>query len=58
MNGLNQRGDDPLTLRRVHTERDFAHFLQSASGFEHLKNHLRVITSSPTGYELRCGKIE
>jgi peptidoglycan/xylan/chitin deacetylase (PgdA/CDA1 family) len=48
VNGLNQRGDDPLTLRRVHTERDFAHFLQSTSGFEQLKNHLRVITSSPT----------
>lgn len=57
-NGLNQRGDDPLTLRRVHTERDFAHFLQSASGFEQLKNHLRMIRSSPTGYELRYGKIE
>ncbi|HKQ77331.1 MAG TPA: polysaccharide deacetylase family protein [Blastocatellia bacterium] len=58
MNGLNQRGDDPLTLRRVHTERDFAHFLQSTSGFEQLKNHLRAITSSPPGYELRFGKIE
>jgi len=34
VNGLIQRGDDPLTLRRVHTERDFAHFLQSTSGFE------------------------
>ncbi|HKC85820.1 MAG TPA: polysaccharide deacetylase family protein [Blastocatellia bacterium] len=58
VNGLIQRGDDPLTLRRVHTERDFAHFLQSTSGFEQLKNHLRVITSNPTGYELRSGKIE
>jgi len=52
MNGLNQRGDDPFALRRVHTERDFAHFLQSTSGFEQLKNHLRVTASSPTGYEL------
>jgi peptidoglycan/xylan/chitin deacetylase (PgdA/CDA1 family) len=58
VNGLNQRGDDPLSLRRVHTERDFAHFLQSTSGFEQLKNRLRVITSSPTGYEFRSGKIE
>ena len=58
VNGLNQRGDDPLSLRRVHTERDFAHFLQSTSGFEQLKKRLRVISSSPTGYELRSGKIE
>src|SRR5262245_4129515 len=58
VNGLNQRGDDPLTLRRVHTERDFAHFLQRTSGFEQLKRRLRVISSSPTGYELRSGKIE
>jgi peptidoglycan/xylan/chitin deacetylase (PgdA/CDA1 family) len=58
VNGLNQRGDDPLSLRRVHTERDFAHFLQSTSGFEQLKKRLRVISSNPTGYELRSGKIE
>jgi peptidoglycan/xylan/chitin deacetylase (PgdA/CDA1 family) len=58
VNGLNQRGDDPLTLRRIHTERDFAHFLQRTSGFEQLKNHMRVITSSPTRNELRSGKIE
>jgi peptidoglycan/xylan/chitin deacetylase (PgdA/CDA1 family) len=58
VNGLNQRGDDPLSLRRVHTERDFAHFLQSTSGFEQLKKRLRVITSNPTGYEFRSGKIE
>jgi len=57
VNGLNQRGDDLLKLRRVHTERDFTHFLQSTSGFEQLKNHLRVMTSSPTGNELRSGKI-
>ena len=42
VNGLIQRGDDPLTLRRVHTERDFAHFLQSTSGFEELKNQVRT----------------
>jgi peptidoglycan/xylan/chitin deacetylase (PgdA/CDA1 family) len=58
VSGLNRSGDDPLTLRRIHTERDFAHFLQSTSGFEQLKNRLRVITSSPTGYEFRSGKIE
>ncbi|HEU0175684.1 MAG TPA: polysaccharide deacetylase family protein [Blastocatellia bacterium] len=58
VNGLNRRGDDPLTLRRVHTERDFTHFLQSVSGFEQLKNRLRLISSSPTGNGLRSGKIE
>ncbi|HEY6403972.1 MAG TPA: polysaccharide deacetylase family protein [Blastocatellia bacterium] len=58
VNGLNQQGDDPLLLRRVHTERDFTHFLQSTSGFERLKNRLRVIASNPTGYEFRSGKIE
>jgi peptidoglycan/xylan/chitin deacetylase (PgdA/CDA1 family) len=40
--GLNDRGDDPLTLRRVHTERDLAHFIQSTSGFEHAKAALRT----------------
>jgi len=42
VNGLIQREDDPLTLRRVHTERDFAHFLQSTSGFEEFKNQVRT----------------
>ena len=41
--GLNKRGDDPLTLRRIHTEGDGAHFAQSASGFEELKNRARQI---------------
>jgi peptidoglycan/xylan/chitin deacetylase (PgdA/CDA1 family) len=58
VNGLNQRGDDPLSLRRVHTERDFTHFLQSISGFERLKNRLRATAWSPTGYEFRSGEIE
>ncbi|MGH9936390.1 MAG: polysaccharide deacetylase family protein, partial [Blastocatellia bacterium] len=43
VSGFNQRGDDPLTLRRIHTERDLAHFLQSTSGFEQLKNHVRTL---------------
>jgi len=43
VNGLNQSGDDPLTLRRIHTERDLAHFLQSISGFEQLKYHVRTL---------------
>jgi peptidoglycan/xylan/chitin deacetylase (PgdA/CDA1 family) len=40
VSGLNKRGDDPLTLRRIHTERDLAHFAQSASGFEELKSKM------------------
>ncbi|HZF39326.1 MAG TPA: polysaccharide deacetylase family protein [Blastocatellia bacterium] len=39
--GLNKRGDDPLALRRIHAERDNAHFAQSVSGFEELKNRAR-----------------
>jgi peptidoglycan/xylan/chitin deacetylase (PgdA/CDA1 family) len=40
--GLNKRGDDPLTLRRIHTERDLAHFAKSACGIEELKNKMRL----------------
>jgi peptidoglycan/xylan/chitin deacetylase (PgdA/CDA1 family) len=40
VSGLNKRGDDPLRLRRIHTERDLAHFAQSASGFEELKSKM------------------
>jgi len=47
VNGLNNRGDDPLTLRRVHTERDLAHFLQSTSGFEQMKNKARSLSGRP-----------
>jgi peptidoglycan/xylan/chitin deacetylase (PgdA/CDA1 family) len=41
ISGLNQRGDDPLTLRRIHTECDLPHFVQSTSGFENLKSDIR-----------------
>jgi peptidoglycan/xylan/chitin deacetylase (PgdA/CDA1 family) len=40
VSGLNKKGDDPLTLRRIHTESDLAHFAQSASGFEELKSKM------------------
>jgi peptidoglycan/xylan/chitin deacetylase (PgdA/CDA1 family) len=39
--GLNSAGDCAFTLKRVHTERDLAHFIQSTSGFEQVKNRLR-----------------
>ena len=41
--GLNKRGDDPLTLRRIPAERDLAHFAQSACGFEELKSRTRLM---------------
>jgi peptidoglycan/xylan/chitin deacetylase (PgdA/CDA1 family) len=43
LSGLNKRGDDPLRLRRIHAERDIAHFAQSASGFEELKHRARQL---------------
>ncbi len=43
MSGLNKKGDDPLRLRRIHTERDLTHFAQSVCGFEELKNRARRI---------------
>jgi peptidoglycan/xylan/chitin deacetylase (PgdA/CDA1 family) len=40
--GLNKRGDDPLTLRRIHAERDLAHFAKSACGLNELKSKMRL----------------
>lgn len=39
--GLNRNGCDLFALRRVHTEHDFARFLQSTSGFEQVKEKVR-----------------
>jgi len=39
--GFNEKLCDMLALRRVHSERDFAHFVQCTSGFEQMKNRLR-----------------
>ncbi|MGE0126879.1 MAG: polysaccharide deacetylase family protein [Blastocatellales bacterium] len=49
VSGLNKRGDDLLTLRRIHTERDLAHFAQSTSGFEELKSKARRLATA-SGY--------
>jgi peptidoglycan/xylan/chitin deacetylase (PgdA/CDA1 family) len=38
--GLNKSGDDPLTLRRIHAERDLTHFAKSACGLEELKSKM------------------
>lgn len=51
VSGLNKRGDDPLTLHRIHTERDLAHFLQSTCGFEQLKNKARNLINRSTASE-------
>jgi peptidoglycan/xylan/chitin deacetylase (PgdA/CDA1 family) len=39
--GLNDRSSDPLALRRIHTDHDLTHFIQSTSGFDALKQRLR-----------------
>ena len=39
--GFNEKPCDLLALRRVHSETDFAHFVQSTSGFEQMKIRLR-----------------
>jgi peptidoglycan/xylan/chitin deacetylase (PgdA/CDA1 family) len=39
--GLNDASSDPLALKRIHTEPDLTHFVQSTSGFEQIKNRLR-----------------
>lgn len=46
--GLNRDECDPLTLRRVHTEHDFARFLQSTSGFEQVKEKIRYAFAKAT----------
>lgn len=38
--GLNDERTNPFTLRRIHTEADLAHFVQSTSGFEQVKTSL------------------
>jgi peptidoglycan/xylan/chitin deacetylase (PgdA/CDA1 family) len=42
--GFNGMHSDPLRLRRVHTENNFARFVQSTSGFEQIRN--RVVYAS------------
>jgi peptidoglycan/xylan/chitin deacetylase (PgdA/CDA1 family) len=39
--GFNEAAADHLALRRIHTEPDLAHFVQSTSGFEQTKIRLR-----------------
>ena len=39
--GLNDARSDLLSLKRVHTEQDLAHFAQTTSGFEQVKNRFR-----------------
>lgn len=44
--GLNQLGGNPLALRRIHGEHDLAHFIQSTSGFEQVKNRCWAVLSN------------
>jgi len=43
--GLNDRDSDPLALRRVPTDRDITHFIQSTSGFEQFKSGFRTVSA-------------
>jgi peptidoglycan/xylan/chitin deacetylase (PgdA/CDA1 family) len=43
--GLVDAGDERFTLRRIHTEHDLPHFLQSTSGFEQMKIRLRSLVA-------------
>lgn len=47
--GFNAAGCDLLRLRRVHTESNFARFVQHTSGFDQIRRHLTLPHSSPTG---------
>ena len=46
--GMNRHKCDLLALRRVHTEHDFARFLQSTSGFEQVKEKIRYALAKAT----------
>ncbi len=43
--GFNDSYTSPLLLKRIHTEPDMVHFVQSTSGFEQVKNKLRGISA-------------
>jgi len=52
--GLNDGKVHPLALRRIDAERDLAHFVQSVSGFEQVKNKFRrarAVVSGEGAYE-------
>src|SRR5947207_3047586 len=57
--GLNDASTDPLALRRIHTERDLTHFIQSTSGFEQAKDRLRGRSraTSSRQHEKRMGLV-
>lgn len=49
--GFNDSNCHPLAFRRIDAERDLAHFVQSTSGFEQVKNRLRRIKFNTVGVE-------
>jgi len=52
--GLNGTGCDPMTLKRVPAERDMAHFVQSTSGFELIKNQFAKKRAWSSEYSLQA----
>jgi len=46
--GLNDEQSYPLALKRMHTESDLAHFVQSTSGFEQVKASLQSFRTKET----------
>lgn len=49
--GFNDSNCHPLALGRIDAERDLAHFVQSTSGFEQVKNRLRRTRFNTVGVE-------
>ncbi len=49
--GFNDSNCHPLAFRRIDADRDLAHFVQSTSGFEQVKNRLRRTGFNPVGVE-------
>jgi peptidoglycan/xylan/chitin deacetylase (PgdA/CDA1 family) len=53
--GMVDGGDDLLSLRRIHTESDLTHFMQSTSGFEEAKGRLRRIARREASAQSSAG---
>jgi len=49
--GFNDSRCQPLAFRRIDAEYDLAHFVQSTSGFEQVKNRIRRINVNAVGME-------
>jgi peptidoglycan/xylan/chitin deacetylase (PgdA/CDA1 family) len=47
--GLNNGGSNPLALKRIHTQRDLAHFVKNTSGFDQFKNRVTHFRGGAAG---------